>query len=113
MINEHRNMVFSLSVCPRCEELKDYLRELGVDFYEKDLNDNKVQALLMEEGLYLKEAPCLLHEGLISTIFKSSDLFINGKLDKQFVKDIVYHKYDCDERYAKRLFIDHFLATFW
>ena len=44
--------VYTTSTCPHCVTAKEYLQEKGVDFTEKNVQqDNEARKMLMEKGI--------------------------------------------------------------
>jgi glutaredoxin len=52
-------IVYSTEHCPNCRALKRRLRQLGVEFTEKDLNDSEVMASLVMSNIHVMSAPAI------------------------------------------------------
>ncbi|MEM4699575.1 MAG: glutaredoxin domain-containing protein [Candidatus Nezhaarchaeales archaeon] len=72
--------------CPRCEALKEALRELGVDYEELDASDTDVMADLIMRDVYLTSTPALEVGGRLLT---SEDLFEGGAVNRELLKRAV------------------------
>jgi len=51
--------VYSLELCPKCEILKEFLKERGLSFRERDLSTAEALADLRINGVFVREAPVL------------------------------------------------------
>ncbi len=59
MAVSHNITVYSLDLCPNCEILKEFLREKGLSFSERDLSTAEALAELRINGVFVREAPVL------------------------------------------------------
>ncbi|MCX8204951.1 MAG: glutaredoxin family protein [Candidatus Nezhaarchaeota archaeon] len=72
--------------CPRCEALKEALRELGVSYEELDVSDTNVMASLIMRDVYLASTPALEVEG---RLLSSEALFRDGEVDRELLRRAV------------------------
>ena len=55
--------VFTLPVCPNCDNLKEKLTKNGIQFCTKDLEDDDVRMNLLLDSVTLVEAPIVCIDG--------------------------------------------------
>jgi len=74
--------VYSMTCCPRCEILKEYLKGCQIPFKEADMEDAAAITELRLEGCFAYEAPVLQVEEPDGsfTFLESGQMFPDGKL---------------------------------
>ena len=60
-------IVYTSSRCPRCVELKGWLRNRRADFEERSLEDVEVMASLIMRNIVVLSAPALEVKGVVYT----------------------------------------------
>ena len=72
-------IVHSLPVCPNCERLKTFLKDNGLEYTERSLEDPEVVVdILYESGIHAQEAPVLCID---NNYYTSSRIFQAGVVD--------------------------------
>lgn len=72
--------------CPRCEALKEALRQLGVSYEELDASDTDVAADLIMRDVYLTSTPALEVGG---RLYSSEELFEGGEVNWKLLRRVV------------------------
>lgn len=78
--------VYTLEVCPNCEQLKICLRKLDVAYNERDMAGAEALTDLRLNGVFAMEAPVLQ---VNDQYFESKDIFEKGAVNEPFVVNLV------------------------
>lgn len=64
--------IFTTTICPKCQRLKAYLAELGIEYQTLDMESPAGRTELLYHGVFALEAP-VLQAG--SAFFTSREMF--------------------------------------
>jgi glutaredoxin len=79
--------VYSLENCPRCEELKEYIGSIGIEYLERNMQTAESIAELRCNQVFAVEAPVLqVGEDLF---FDHTTLYPDGNLNKGMIKKVL------------------------
>ncbi|MHC1625511.1 MAG: glutaredoxin family protein [Methermicoccaceae archaeon] len=78
--------VYSMEVCPRCEKLKEFLKEEGIPFEDLSLEDPEILTDLRLEGIFVMATPLLQVD---DNYYYSEELFSDEELREDVVLDHV------------------------
>jgi len=80
------NVIYTLSVCPNCVLLKAALKELGIEFVEKDMQSAESITDMRVEGYFGFSAPVLCIDG--DRFYDTDNLFVDGKPNKDLLMEL-------------------------
>jgi len=80
--------LFSLPCCPRCEMVKDYLKEKKVNYTPVDMDSAEGITELRVAGIFEMEAPVLMNDET-DVFLSSSTMFPDGTIDKELINTMV------------------------
>jgi len=80
------NVIYTLSVCPNCVLLKAALKELEIEFVEKDMQSAESITDMRVEGYFGCEAPVLCIDG--DRFYDTKQLFAGGKPNKDLLMEL-------------------------
>lgn len=86
-----RIILYATSSCPKCHVLKEWLKERGIEFMEKDLSDPDVMADLIMRDVFVSSAPLLEVDG---KFYSENELFADSSLNEDLLlsllEEIIY-----------------------
>ena len=84
-------IIYSTEKHMQCEELKDALKEVGAHYHEVDIRNPEAITELQENGCFALEPPVLrvVHASRSLRLFKNDDLFWDGQLIREAVRDVM------------------------
>lgn len=65
-------VIYSLEVCPNCDKLKTTLKEHGIPYTDKNMEDKESLYELRYRACFAQEAPVLMTD---TRVYESKDLF--------------------------------------
>lgn len=74
--------VYSLPVCPNCNELKKALTDMGVDYDEKDLGTTESRTTMLINSVFTSIAPVMRMNGKFYTY---DALFKDNKVNMELI----------------------------
>ena len=81
-----RVVVYTTPVCPRCAALKEWLKQRGVEYEEKNMEDSEVMAELVMDNVFALSAPVLK---VGDRYLLEDDLFEEDKLKADVVEEVL------------------------
>lgn len=78
--------IYTLTNCPNCEALKEYLGGRGVSFRELDMSSAASLTELRVNGVFVSEAP-VLRKG--ERFLTTRDLFTRGSINNDEVSRLI------------------------
>jgi len=80
------NIIYTLEVCPNCILLKEALKELNIDYEERDMQSAESITDMRVEGYFGFSAPVLCIDG--DRFYDTDNLFVGGKPNKDLLKEL-------------------------
>lgn len=79
-------IIYTLDCCPHCEQLKEALDEMGIDYEERNMQTAEAITEMRVNGCFAIEAPVLQYG---ESFGDSSVIFKRGTVDMQYVRGLI------------------------